>query len=78
MREQPLSIETEAERDFCNSVLHCGAVQVGDEWDTAEAWPDPKRRRLARRVLQRFRASKAGRVRVTEDQRRLLATCCGD
>ena len=54
--------------------LHCGSVQPGDEWDTDVAWVDPDIRQLARRLLVRYR--KTGEL-PTDDERRLLATCCG-
>jgi hypothetical protein len=69
----PLWIESEDEAAAMNSILHCGHVKYGDDWDTHEAWKERSVRDLARRVLQDYRSQK---TMPTDAEIEKLAVCC--
>jgi len=73
---EPLWVETKEEADWLNAnALHCGHVEPGDDWDTAEAWPDLEDRAMAREILLRYRREGASAT-VTDGERWRLAVCC--
>ena len=73
---KPLKIRDYQEAMWLNrNVLHCGWVSPWQPWDTAESWPNPSDRVLARAILLRYRKYRADTV-VTEAERRQLAICC--
>jgi len=73
---KPLVVKNAKEADWLNrNVLHCGWISPWQAWDTAESWPNPNDRALARTILLRYR--KVGiQAEVTETERQQLAVCC--
>jgi len=72
----PLVVEDEDEAEWLNThVLHCGHVDVADDWDTREAWEDVEDRLLARSILLRYR-EQGPSAKVEDWERSRLAYCC--
>jgi hypothetical protein len=72
----PLVVEDDDEAEWLRAnLLHGGHVDVGDDWDTREVWPNLANRLIARLILLRYRALGSS-AKVADWERSRLVCCC--